>query len=77
MPRKISVVQPKNKDEEIPLEVMAASVVKLAEVGKQLSASRLKQKTVIMLLHDATGVGKREIEAILDALPELEKRYLK
>lgn len=69
------------KDEEpIEIEVLESAIVALSNIGKKLDSSRLKQRTVILLLQDAIGAGniaKRQIEAVLDTLPELEARYLK
>jgi hypothetical protein len=35
------------------------------------------RRAVVVLLKDATGLGKREVEIVLDGLAELEKRYCK
>jgi hypothetical protein len=72
--QKIKVVQP---DEEIPTEILAEAIVKLSAVGKTLKGSRLKKHTILLLLKDATKIPFHEIEKILDALPELERLYLK
>ena len=76
MPKKIEII--KDDDEKfISFELMQSEIVKLANVGKQIKKSRLKQRTIILLLHDATKVSKGSINVILEALPDLEKRYLK
>lgn len=58
-------------------EKLAESITQLAEMGRLLAASPLKQDTIILLLHHATKVGKKDIAYILNALPELERTYLK
>lgn len=45
-------------------------------VGSLLNRG-FNRRAVVVLLRDATGMGKREIEAVLDGLNELEKRYCK
>lgn len=71
----VNVVQ--DPDNPIPLDVMADAVVKLAALGKAMDKSRLDRRVVILLLHDITGVNIGVIGVILDAIPQLEKRYLK
>lgn len=43
----------------------------------ELAKSRLRRETIVLLLHDATRVGKRHIEYVLNALERLEEQYLK
>jgi hypothetical protein len=49
----------------------------LAHGMKALSDSRLRRSTIILLLQDATGLGKKQIDSVLTALSTLEKTYLK
>ena len=56
---------------------LADEIEKLSEVFTALENSRLKRRTVVLLIHDMTKVGKRDIDTILDALPDLAERYLK
>lgn len=63
-----------------PFEDMVAlerAIADLAEGMRKLSATRLKRDTIILLLHDATKIGKRQIEYVLNALGQLESNYLK
>lgn len=69
------VKMPENED--ISLELLAESIVALGAAGARLRDSRLKKRTVLLLLKDMTGIGMKEIETILDALPKLEATYLK
>lgn len=74
---KVTVRQSDKPEEEIPVEVLATHIAKLADVGKQLSESRLSRRAILLLLSDATGIGKKEIGQVIDAIPDLKKRYLK
>lgn len=63
--------------DEIPTEIIATHIAALARMGKNIKASRLKEKTMLVLLNHMTSVPQKEIKKILDALPQLEKQYLK
>lgn len=58
-------------------EQIAAHIQALAYHSNILLNGRLKKDAVIILLHDMTGIGKRDIARVLDALPQLSARYLK
>jgi len=58
-------------------EELADAIVKLSEIGKKLKESRLKSRTIALLLRDMTGVSMGHIDLILNAIPILEKTYLK
>jgi len=62
------------KPEDITEDVadIAEEILKLANIGEQLDRSRLKQKAVILLLHDITKVRKNDIKYVLNALPSLK-----
>lgn len=71
------VIVKQNPDKEIPVEILAQHIKAMSDVGKKLAASSMKQKTVLVLLNHTTGVAQKDIKKILDALPQLEKIYLK
>lgn len=78
MPRKTKAQTNVIHDEvEIPTEILAQAIVDLSAAGRALLNSRLKKRTLMLLLKDASGVSLHQIEKILDALPQLEKEYLK
>lgn len=58
-------------------EALQAAVVTLADGMRALNRSRLRQDTIILLLHDITKVGKRDIGYVLNALGQLEQHILK
>lgn len=59
------------------LDAMADNIAAIAEAGRQLKNSRLKEKTVLVLLSHHTKLSQKEVKTVLDALPELERQYLK
>ena len=62
---------------ETYLEIVASSVIKLADGIRKINDSGLTQRAIVLLLHDATGVNKKEIVKILEAAPLLAERYVR
>ena len=58
------------------IEDMVEEIEKLSRTFARLKESRLARRTVVLLIHDATRVRKKDIEAVLDTVPELAARYL-
>lgn len=58
-------------------EVLAQALVDLAAAWKQFQGSRLRRATLVLLLHDASGVGKTDIRKVLDALDRLETNHVR
>lgn len=77
----------KSKDQKItikvseenpePLELIAKSIVDIAEAIEKINNSKLSRRTVVLILQDATGITQREINMILDLAPKLRSTYLK
>lgn len=61
---------------EQTVELLAASIEDLADAAEKLLDAGLTRRGLVVLLQDRTGLGKREINAVLDALPQL-RRYVK
>jgi hypothetical protein len=59
------------------LDAMAEHIEKLSRAADALKTSRLREKTILVLLKDMTGMAQRDIKLVLDALPLLERHYLK
>lgn len=61
--------------EPIDLEKLGPAILKLQEA---IASTRriAKDKLIVLLLHDMTGLSKRDIQMILDAIPEIAKTYL-
>lgn len=66
-------------NDEVPetVEIIAASIVKLSQIGQDLNKSALNERAIVVLLHDLTGLPYREIKLVLNSLAELEKHYTK
>ncbi|KKN88825.1 hypothetical protein LCGC14_0244320 [marine sediment metagenome] len=64
-----------DNDTEEPLSIIVSSLHKVADGFDQINESGLKRRAIVLLLHDATGVGKKDIMSILDAAPLLVERY--
>lgn len=71
----IRITQDPNNPE--PPEVMARSIVEIAEGARKLLGSRLKERAVLVLLKDATGETLETIRRVLNAAASLDKTYLK
>ena len=55
---------------------LAESVRKIDKAMKDFIASGLSRRALVVLLNDATGVAKRDINAVLDGLESLGATYL-
>lgn len=64
------------KDIQNEVADLAEAILQVANIGEALNASRLKQKAIILLLHDITKVKKSDITYVLNALTHL-KEYVK
>jgi hypothetical protein len=56
-------------------EVLADAILKISVGVTSLIDSGLNRKAIVVLLRDATGLGKRDIEMVLDALKNLSRDY--
>ena len=70
------------KSDENPesAELLAASVIKVAEGFEKILKSPLRQRAIIVLLQDgigATRITKSQISLVLEALPRLKAWYIK
>jgi hypothetical protein len=66
----------KTPEQGADYERIATAIRQIGDLGKRLNAAGLNRKAVILLIHDATNVPKRDIKLILDALPNLPRWYL-
>ncbi len=58
-------------------EELANSIVEISKAMEIIKKSRIKQKVLILLIHDLSKVGKRDIEYVLNSLSAIEREYLK
>ena len=61
--------------EEIPTEILASSIVAIAAGMKKIREGKLNNRALVLLIHDASGVGKPDIRNVLDTLESLETLY--
>lgn len=73
--RKTTIIQDPN--DQVPAEILASSIKKIAESFKRMRKAGLSDRAIVVLLHDASGVGKPAIKDVLMGLDSLEKLYLK
>ena len=70
----------KTEGSEESAELLAKSVVQVAEGFQAMLRTPLQQRAIICLLHDGIGQGKitkGQIKLVLDALPRLKAWYVK
>jgi hypothetical protein len=72
---KTPIMVPSSKPAENDLAPLADAIRKLSDGTQAMLRSGLKEKAVIILLHDATRIAKRDIEAILAGLKNLKNWY--
>lgn len=56
---------------------LVAAIQNISTAMQVLKNSRLSERALILLLRDATGLSLRDIKKVLEALPNLEKWYLR
>lgn len=70
------------KTEEAPesVELLASSIVQIADASQKLLDSGLTERALIILLHDGIGrtqITMSQIQLVLEALPRLKGWYVK
>ncbi len=73
MTEKIKVV--KNAEKPEPTEVLAEAIVRIGSAMDKLKASGLNEKAILVLVHDACKVPKREIKLVFESLRKLRGWY--
>lgn len=72
---KTQVIQDPN--EEVPAAIVALSIKRIADGYQRMKKAGLSERAIVLLLHDASGVGKPAIKDVLYALENLKKLYLR
>jgi hypothetical protein len=78
MSRNIKVI--KNEENPETPEVLAASIVKIADGFEKLMSRELTQDALVALLQNMkgmAGIGKREISLVLSNLKKLKSYYIR
>lgn len=60
-----------------PLEVIAKSIIEVADACAKMNSSKLNRRAILLLLKDLTGLPMADIGKVLDAAPKLKDHYLK
>ena len=74
---KTTIKQPNPPAEQIPAEIIASSIVKIAEGMQALNATRLNRRAIVTLIHEHSKIARRDIEIVLNNLTSLESTWLK
>jgi|GEM_PF-3150370 len=72
----LKVIQ-KDGEKPIEKEILADAIVNVSAAMRKLSASGLNRNAIVTLVKDATGITKKDIEQILQALVDLKRMYCK
>jgi hypothetical protein len=70
----------KNEAQPESAELLASSIVQVADGFKKVLSSPLSQRALIVLIQDAVGgsnISKSQIKLVLEALPRLKGWYIK
>ena len=70
-------VIPKKELSQHELNIIAENIETVAKAGEIFKQTRLKDKAILILLKHSTGLAERDIKLVLDAIPLLERDYLK
>lgn len=68
--QKVTLKTVKPTDED--LRRIVASVREMAELGRRLQKCGLNNRAVVTLLHESSGVPKRDIKFVLDHLSTID-----
>jgi predicted Fe-Mo cluster-binding NifX family protein len=70
----------KNEENPESAELLAQSIIQVAEGFDKVLSSKLTQRALIVLLHDGIGaskITKSQIQLVLENLPRLKAWYIK
>jgi hypothetical protein len=73
---KTATIVKQNTDQPVAAEVIAEAIIGVSESMKRLTTSGLKRKAIVALVHDHSGIGKRDIEIVLNNLESLRETWL-
>ena len=73
--KKVKVLQ--SNEEPVPTEIIAQSIADIAAGMKKIEGGRLNRRALLLLISSASGVGKTEVEKVLNTMECLEFLYLK
>jgi len=71
------VIIKKDETNPEPIEIIAKSILDIAEGMKKLNSTRLNREALVTLIWDNSHVPKKEIRIVLNNLEVLESLFLK
>lgn len=74
--KKVIITQ-KPEEPIVATEILAQAILSLSNSMRLLNQSRLKREAIVVLIHDRSKIGKRDIEVILNNLEQLSDDWLK
>lgn len=77
MSSRVKVTQPQAPNEPGAIEVLATAIRDLAAAMRRIEAGPLKREAIVVLISHRSGIGKRDIEVILNNLRDLDHDWLK
>lgn len=72
---KVKIVIP--KDDPVPTEVIAQSIIEISNAMERLSNTQLRREALVVLIHDRSKISKSVINIVLNNLESLKKTWLK
>ncbi len=75
-----SITVKTNEENPESVELIADSIIKVADAFEKINKSSLTRRAIVLLLHDTIGsakITKKQIELVLDNAPLLKKYYVK
>jgi hypothetical protein len=66
-------------DAEVPAQIIASSIVAIAEGIRRLRTTRLSDRALLVLIQDAAPekIGLDKIRLVLDTIGQLDRKYVK
>lgn len=60
-----------------PLEVVAESIIQVADAFDKIKNGKLTQHAIVILISEITGVTRTDIRKILNCASDLRKHFIK
>lgn len=73
---KTKLIQKPNEP-EVPAEILAQSIETVSNGMRKILNTRLNKRALMLLIRDACSLSLTEVEKVLDAIENLDKRFLK
>lgn len=67
----------KDAENPIAVEILESAIVEIGAAMQRINKSRLTRHGLVVLICAHTKLSKKTVEAVLESLDDLEKRYLK